>query len=241
MQLVIEFSCDKPVTLPIHYNHILQGFIYNTIDKKLADFLHEKGYGEGRNFKLFCFSNIIGKTHIKPESGKIIFGQKLSLVVSSPIDHFCESFANGLFKETILLGENLLEVASIKIDKQLINSNEARLETISPVTAYSTLMKADGSKYTCFFQPGEEDFRRIVEDNLRKKYKAFTGNEPPEGRITIKPLGPTRQHIVIYKGFVIKGYTGRLFINGPQELLQMAVDAGLGGKNSQGFGCVRIV
>jgi len=241
MHITIEFSCEKPVTLPFHYNHIVQGFIYNTIDERLADFLHEKGYGEGRNFKLFCFSNIIEKAHIKSESGRIIFGRKVSFVISSPVDYFCESFANGLFKRTLILGENILEVESIKIDRQQINSDIMHIETISPVTAYSTLVKADGRKYTCFFQPGEEDFRRIVEENLRKKYRAFTGREPSQELITIKTLGQTRQHIVLYKGFIIKGYTGRLLMSGPQELLQMALDAGLGGKNSQGFGCVRLV
>jgi len=241
MHITIEFSCEKPVTLPFHYNHIVQGFIYNTIDERLADFLHEKGYGEGRNFKLFCFSNIIEKAHIKSESGRIIFGRKVSFVISSPVDYFCESFANGLFKRTLILGENILEVESIKIDRQKINSDIMHIETISPVTAYSTLVKADGRKYTCFFQPGEEDFRRIVDENLRKKYRAFTGREPSQELITIKTLGQTRQHIVLYKGFIIKGYTGRLLMSGPQELLQMALDAGLGGKNSQGFGCVRLV
>lgn len=44
-----------------------------------------------------------------------------------------------------------------------------------------------------------------------------------------------------YKGFIVKSYSGRLFLEGPRSLLQMAVAAGLGSKNSQGFGCVKIV
>lgn len=240
MHIIIEFSCDKSIVLPIHYNHIIQGFIYKTIDEKLADFLHRKGYGEGRNFKLFCFSRLFGKADTKYNPGKIIFDSRISLEISSPIDEFCESFANGLFKKSLFLGDNFLEVASIKIDRQEINSENVCFKILSPVTAYSTLLKADSRKYTCYFQPGEEDFRRIVEENLRKKYRAFTGYEPPAGNISIKPLQQPRQHIIKYKDFIIKGYSGKLIIDGPRELLQMAADAGLGGKSSQGFGCVRV-
>lgn len=241
MHIILELSCEKPVILPIHYNHIIQGFVYNTIDEKLSEFLHDKGYGKGRVFKLFCFSNLSGKPDTKSISEKIIFNGRVMLEISSAVDEFCESFANGLFKKTIMLGSNYMDVSSIKIDRQHVNSTEVCFKTLSPVVAYSTLIKGDGRKFTCYFQPGEEDFRRIVEDNLRKKYKAFTGLDAPKGEFTVKPLEQPRLHIVKYKDFVIKGYTGRLKVSGPQELLQMAADAGLGSKSSQGFGCVRVV
>ena len=49
MHLIIEFTSQEPITLPLPYNHILQGFIYNTMDEELAEFLHEKGYGTVAN------------------------------------------------------------------------------------------------------------------------------------------------------------------------------------------------
>jgi len=50
-----------------------------------------------------------------------------------------------------------------------------------------------------------------------------------------------RRNIVKYKDFYVKGYTCRLELEGPRELLQLALDAGIGSKNSQGFGCVELV
>jgi len=240
MHLTIEFSSDKDIILPIHYNHLVQGFIYDTIDEKLAEFLHSKGYGEGRNFKLFCFSNIFGKAdnHSIPEH--LVFKNKITLEVCSPMTDFCDSFANGIFKKTIRLGSNILNVESIKVDNQYVVSENTVLAPLSPIVAYSTLLKPEGKKYTCYFQPGEEDFQRIVAENLRKKYKAYMGAEPPEDDIIIRPISTPKLHLVIYKGFVIKGYTCKLKIKGPKELIQIAVDAGLGSKNSQGFGCVRL-
>lgn len=240
MHLTIEFTSEKAIVLPIHYNHIIQGFIYDTIDEKLASFLHSKGYGEERVFKLFCFSNIFGKADRKSVPDHLVFNNKISLEISSPMSDFCESLANGIFKKTIRLGSNLLDVASIKIDNQLVDAESVTLVSLSPIVAYSTLLRPDSSKYTCYFQPGEEDFQRIVAENLRKKYRAYMNDEPPAKDVFIQPIQLPKMHIVNYKGFIIKGYTCKLRVEGPKELIQVAVDAGLGSKNSQGFGCVRI-
>jgi CRISPR-associated endoribonuclease Cas6 len=235
----IELIGKNEIRLPLHYNHLIQGFIYKTIDKELADFLHNNGYGQHRKFKLFCFSNLLGKPII--HGNHIIFNKHMHLEISSPNEKICESFANSILKKTVRLGENLLEVGSIQIDRQDVLDNKIIIQTLSPITAYSTLIRPSGSKYTCYFQPGEEDFSRIVVENLRKKHRAYTGLDSPEETVSIKPLTQPRLHIVKYKDFIIKGYTGKLSLEGPRSLLQMAVDAGLGSKNSQGFGCVELV
>jgi CRISPR-associated endoribonuclease Cas6 len=234
MHICIEMSGDKKLVLPIHYNHIVQAFIYKTIDKELADFLHNEGYGDGRKFRLFCFSNLSGKVKVDSGRGNIIFEPPVSLEVASPDNKFCESFANKILKKAVRLNSNSLEITSIKVDRQDVMKEEITINTLSPVTVYSTLKKPDDSKYTCYFS-------RIADENLRKKYRAFTGMEPPDRKVSFTPLNQPRLHIIIYKGFVIKGYTGKLRLKGPRELLQMAVDAGLGSKNSQGFGCVKLV
>ncbi|HEY8422638.1 MAG TPA: CRISPR-associated endoribonuclease Cas6 [Thermoclostridium sp.] len=241
MHISIEMIGQKDIILPIHYNHIIQGFIYNMIDKELSDFLHNKGYGDSRKFKLFCFSNIIGKAHIDEEKNNMVFKSPIKLVISSPDEYFCESFANTILKKDINLGANTLEIGRIEINRQRVLEDKIELQALSPITAYSTLLRPDGRKYTCFFQPGEEDFNRIVEENLRKKYYAFTGTEPPKDKVYFKLLTKPKLHIIKYKDFIIKGYTCKLIVEGPRQLLQMAVDAGLGSKNSQGFGCVEIM
>ncbi len=61
MQYTIKFKCSN-LKLPIHYNHILQGFIYkNIFDDNFREFLHEKGFEtDGKKFKLFTFSQLYG-------------------------------------------------------------------------------------------------------------------------------------------------------------------------------------
>jgi len=240
MHLRIEFINNDTVEFPIHYNHILQGFIYRTIDEKMALFLHNMGYGSARKFKLFTYSRLMGKYDNVSRQDRIVFSGNIFLELASPIDDFCESFANGLFKKCVNIGGNELEIAGITIERQRVTGNEAILETLSPVVAYSTLTKGDGSKYTCYFQPGEKEFERIAIENLRKKYEAISW-ERPEDELEIRCISKPRLSIVEYKGTIIKGYMARLKLSGSQRLIQTAVDTGLGSKNSMGFGCVRLL
>jgi len=44
-----------------------------------------------------------------------------------------------------------------------------------------------------------------------------------------------------FKGFIIKGWMGIYELHLPETYLSMALDAGLGAKNSQGFGMVEVI
>jgi len=55
---------------------------------------------------------------------------------------------------------------------------------------------------------------------------------------TIQPISNVNLNIVYYKDFLIKGYSGKYKIRGDKRLLELALDAGVGSKNSQGFGCI---
>nr|WP_269438125.1 CRISPR-associated endoribonuclease Cas6 [Phosphitispora fastidiosa] len=228
--------------IPLQYNHLVQAAVYNGIDPKLAAFLHEEGYQSGsRNFKLFAFSRLLGRFRIVKEKNTIIFSDSLTLVVSSPVEHFCQSIANGMLtKGTVRFGSSNLEVGQMVVQHHSVEGDRVVLRTLSPVVVYSTLLRPDGRKYTCYFQPGDPDYNSLVENNLRKKYQAFYGKEAPQGVAKIQRLGRGEMRLLNYKGTVIKGYTGKVVLTGPGELLQMAVDAGIGSKNSQGFGCVEL-
>ncbi|KGP75443.1 hypothetical protein JT05_10495 [Desulfosporosinus sp. Tol-M] len=64
-------------------------------------------------------------------------------------------------------------------------------------------------------------------------------NQPKD--MNIQMLNNPRMHILEYKGGIIKGYSGMMLLSGPPPLLQIALDAGLGSKNSQGCGCSEVV
>lgn len=242
-KIIFSPEDSHTLTLPIHYNHMVQAMIYNSLDDDIADFLHDKGFVyEKRTFKMFAFSRLMGKYHIDKNQGKITFAGPVSLVVTSPYSNFCNSLANGLFfRSSIRLGPVKMKVTDITLEKDFIEDKKIKISTLSPIVVYSTLFRSDGRKYTYYFEPWEKDFSEIMEKNLRKKYKAFHKVEPPAGKVTLMPLRQPKLSVINYKKTIIKGYTGTFILSGPASLLQIAVESGLGSKNSQGFGCIRLV
>lgn len=242
MQIKISFTSNEDIILPIHYNSILQAFIYNNIDDELANFLHSKGYTKnGRNFKLFTFSKILQRG--KPMGDYLNFGKRLAIVVSSPLEKFCKSIANNMLQnDNLHIGKNIIKAEQIQIYNYVIDKDEIVINTLSPIVAYSTFLRPDGSKYTCYFQAYESDFGRIVSENLVRKYNALNGTDLSfEKGIKIEAIGGTKMNFTYYKNFIIKGVSGKFRIQGHKDLLQLATDSGLGSKNSQGFGCIKIL
>ena len=78
MQLKVFLKLNTELTLPINYNHILQGIIYHSassVDSSHTKKLHDEGVAvenySSTKFKLFSFSKIIGKYKISEKN--IIF------------------------------------------------------------------------------------------------------------------------------------------------------------------------
>ncbi len=240
MRLNVELNATESIRLPVNYNYLVQSMIYNNMDREFAEFLHDQGYEVGkRKFKLFSFSRLLGQYKIM--GSEILFAPPVRLVISSPLKEFCQYLLNGLLSQgSIRLGQNEINVEKVSASSPEAQS-EIKVRLLSPVVAYSTFLKPEGGKYTCYFQPGEQEFNRLAEENLRKKYQAFYNQEPPAGDVRIKCLKSPRLHLIKYKSFVIKGYSGLLLLQGPQLLLQIALDAGLGSKNSMGFGLLEMM
>lgn len=240
MHLKINFKSDREVRLPIHYNRTVQGVIYNNISLELAEFLHNKGFGyEKRSFKMFTFSRLMGKSYMDREKKQIVFPEGFHFIVASPLDPFCVELGNILmFADSVNFNSNTVHVDKVEVFEPEVTENTVNFKVISPVVTYSTYLKPEGGKYTCYYQPGEKEFEQQLEANMRKKYISLYGKKPPSGKIKLLRHGRPRQNIVKYKGFIVKGYTCYLNMSGPRELLQLALDTGLGSKNCQGFGCV---
>jgi len=242
ISILLEYLKEN-ISLPLHYNYLLQGFIYEHISKNMADFLHNEGYKFGkRKFKLFTFSRLMGKFHINKQ--KITFSGPIHFHISSPIEEFIQEFAETLARAPqINLSENPLLVSSIEVHFKPKISDSVNIKMLSPLTIYSTLFLADGRKKTYYYSPFEKEFSGLTTKNILKKYNALYGKELPFSNFSIEPLKTGRQSekIIKYKGTVIKAWTGRYNLKGNPELISLAYDAGLGSKNPQGFGMFEIL
>jgi len=87
LKVIFKPHKDSPAVLPINYNHLIQGFIYDHLDEHLTTELYEEELNNlksRRRFKLFTFSRLIPLKKPKVEKGKILFSSPIVLIVASP-------------------------------------------------------------------------------------------------------------------------------------------------------------
>ncbi|HOK23765.1 MAG TPA: CRISPR-associated endoribonuclease Cas6 [Candidatus Hydrothermia bacterium] len=243
MRLGIVFKSENKVILPLSYNEIVQGFIYGNLSPTVAEHLHEEGFKDGkRSFRLFTFSRLLGNFTIQNDSFQI--KSPFKLIISSPHRDTLQNLAENLLKSPEAeLGNQKVTIESISAHFTPPLEGEAEIEMLSPVTVYSTLTRADGGKKTYYYNPKEEEFSVLIRENIIKKYKALYEKDPGGTEFHIEPLKVLKkdEKIITYKGFVIKGWMGTYKISGTPELLKIAYEAGIGAKNSQGFGCFEVI
>jgi len=238
----ICLSADGIVKLPKSYNHLLQAFFYRNMDPALSRFLHDIGFVYGkRRFKLFTFSKVIGRLLGKDKkSGLLFFEPQVSLYFASPLMDIVSSSAKTfLRRENLFIGKNKLSLESINIVKPQIEE-DITVRCLSPITVYRTPI--DGGNRFVYLSPWEEEFYKLLKANLMKKYTLVYGKEY-KYNLDIQPVRLSRKHRkkVVYKGTLIEAWEGYFRLKGNKEMLRLALEAGLGAKNSIGFGMIERV
>ncbi|MEO0255642.1 MAG: CRISPR-associated endoribonuclease Cas6 [candidate division WOR-3 bacterium] len=241
IKIILTNSKENNIRLPLHYNYLIQSFIYKNIGEELAKFLHDEGFEYGkRKFKMFVFSRIFSKEFyiFKKE---IIFDKEISFFLSSPLNEFISKFAENLLKNPEFeINRNFLTLKRIDVIQPIFPRKKEKIKMLSPLTCYSTLYKKE-SKKTYYYSPFEREFEILIKENLRKKFEAFF-KKSFEFDFKIRPLEVDKnsEKIINYKGTVIKGWLGTYEVESEPEIIKFAYDAGLGSKNSQGFGMFEI-
>lgn len=248
MQLILTLRSPKErFTLPLSYNHYLQGALYHLLSRDVADFLHNRGYAfEKRVFRFFSFSRLLGPYEVSKKEGRITFQGSVKLVIASPILSFLEGALNALVGTgTIRLGPEVLFIEVVETKPVEIDGDRVVVQTLSPVTVYSTLYSAEGKPHTIYHKPSESRFRELIEDNLRKKFiiareqlGMFADFPEEQYAFHVRPFRNMKKALVSYQNILIEAYSGRMELKGPADILKFAVEVSLGGKNAQGFGCI---
>ena len=244
MRIVIKLESDKGYfTLPVHYNHIVQGFIYRNLPEKTALKYHLGGYSLGKRiYKLFVFSRLFSN------SSKLL-GDTLHL--SSPVwfklgayhEDILEDLSLALLKkERLFLGKKPCRLSSIEVEMPIGGDGSFLVKAISPITVHRSFVE-DGKKKTYYFSPEEEGFKELVFDNLRRKAMALEMDPPSTEGCSLEPvkLSPGNLKIIKYKGYIIKGWLGLYKVTLPRPYFELAYLTGLGSRNSQGFGMIDVV
>lgn len=252
MRIVIKFEVEQGnLVLPIHYNHLIQGFIYRNINKVLADKYHDGGFVFGkRSYKLFVFSRLLSKK-VKIEDGLISFSSPILLKIGAMDSRLLESLALYLIKKgEVKLGDNTCRFSSIEVEAPINVNGAVLVKAISPISVRKTLYERSGKRKSYYFSPWEPEFSELILGNLKRKAKAFYGEgvELPEVEHSIiAPVKVSSGNLKIFiykkgsKDYVVKGWMGLYELRLPQFYFDLAYSAGLGEKNSLGFGMIEVV
>ncbi|MEW5323218.1 CRISPR-associated endoribonuclease Cas6 [Geobacillus thermoleovorans] len=245
MRLTVTMSGRQgPVSLPLHYQHLLQGLLYRSLkSERLAAFLHDRGFRHGkRSFKLFTFSRLFGPHQVDRVNKTIRFLDDFQWHIDTVLPELTQQLGQQLLlrKEVELYGHPV-EVKSVKMEKVELRQREIEIVMLSPLTVYSTYEMVDGKKKTQFFDPDDEVFPHLIELNFRHKYEAYYG-VPPAERLSIQPVRVHRRHrvVTLYKDMYITGWLGHYRLFSSPEQLMFLYHVGLGSRNSQGFGMFRL-
>lgn len=241
MRVEIYFDESHPLTVPIQYNHYMQAMIFSWIkNKEYSAFIHDKGYQtEDKKYKLFTFSRINGLYRLDRENGTITFSKDISVTISSMSDEFMGFLLNSVLLERheLHIGPANVIINHIELKETPVFEDTVFVHTLSPCTVYSTLE----NKKTRYYSPLEEEYNESVRQNLIRKYTAYYGKGPKDTEFKMTPIGRVKQAKVNYKNFHVIAYDYSMRMEGSEELKRVAYNAGLGAKNSQGFGCIEML
>jgi len=231
MRCLITLSPVKNFSSDVVYKHNIQGLIYNLLNKIEYSWLHES-----KHFKFFCFSDIF-------PSGDFIIGKEKHLIVSSPSSKFINDLYYSIRqKNEIRLGNNPLRITKVKKIKLKLKN---RFITGSPVVLYK-----DNKKNIYFSFKRDSDFNfflKRLKENAVKKFNAFYDDDYNLEEELFDKLQFNKEVVVKNrkrdKEFIVIGSMWKLLEkfsidHQDKKFYRFIMDAGLGEKNSFGFGFV---
>ena len=233
------------------YQYYLSAWIYKVIsnaDHDFANFLHTFGYTTGsKRFKLFCYSPFdFGRPVLWKEKALFeINTDQLFLYVSFHLAEAAEKFIIGLFNnQQVYVGDqfNGLDLVVRQVERLLepVLTNKMNYRAVSPVVISQ---KDDNGKYARYLAPTDNDYDNLLLHNLLNKYNSvpntaslpenlnfeFKLDSTPKSKlVTIKPYTPEQSKV--------RGFVYDFTLTCPVEIQRFILAAGIGEKNSTGFG-----
>ena len=240
MQLFVRHRLEEELVLPLNYHHILQAIIYSALssEKGMDCLLHDAGAGFGdRCYKLFTFSLLRGRYEIADR--KIVFRDEVSFEVRSPDILLIQCLAENFAARGIRYGDRRIGGVEVRLADETVEQDMLQIRMITPLCVYTTDRE---THRTHFYEPSETGFAQMVHDNFLRKYAACYGVMPDSG-VVIRPVRYTQRDkfVTKYQGFYVSGWYGTYLLCGERKYLDFLYQAGLGARNSQGFGMFRIL
>lgn len=252
--LTLQRINEQERIIPINYQYEVSAWIYRVIghgDPAFSAWLHEQGYADDKKqFRLFTFSNLIIPDRSIRGDRIVIGTDSIRIIVSFLPDEAITHFIQGLFRnQEFRLGDRQSQVSfrvtAVEGLPEPVFHNKMTFRAISPILVTQHI---PGEKYAHYLAPDHPDYTHLLFNNLKEKWKAFTGQMYPNhsGTEEISLMSPIRKKgILIKSGTLMEskliGYSFDFGTTGPADLIRLGYYTGFGEKNSMGFGCVESV
>lgn len=253
------FTEQQHALLTFNYQYPLSAAIYKVIqcaDSEFAHFLHNDGYTIGnKHFKLFTFSDI--QTPFDKRGDRMqLRGNGAELIVCFYMPQAAENFIRGLFMHQYLevadsKSKVTFVISSVESLAENVPANETvLLQPLSPVVAG----RKNARGHYDYRSPEDADFADCIIYNWLEKWGSVHDASDTDMAALRKAVAvqvhllkhPPQQRLITIKAGTpaetkVRGYTKfKMEVRAPEALLELALGAGLGLHNAQGFGCVGI-
>jgi CRISPR-associated endoribonuclease Cas6 len=240
MQLRLLLETHNPITIPWDYRSHLTRVIYGVLKEANPEYgrwLYDQGFRWGKRvYRLFVYSDL-NFTHWNPSPQGLADVRWMTWQVSSPDPRFVEAFQGGLDHkgEKLELFGTTVEVLDIVCIEAPEFGSGLVFRTISPIAVSVT--DPNRSRHPIYLRPDEPQFVENLERNLVTKWQAFHHREWNGGEFGIRVWNPKQKLVRVFDTDV-RAWHLHLQMWGNEGLIRFAYDAGLGIKNSQGFGMI---
>lgn len=230
------------LTLPLAHHAKVQGMIYALMGTSpdYSAFIHNQGYSVGgARFKLFTFSNLVGPHTVR--QGMITFPHKVSFALRTA-DPVFGQILHTLLRPGLVCTLNGQEITLSSVQQESIqldnNCQQVKIRMLSPITVYRSL--PDG--HTQPFNPLEEEFSQLVNQNYHSKWQSATGEAAGDDvELVALSVGRHDKLVTKIKGTYVTAWGGTYLLKGKPRAMEFLYHTGLGAKNSMGFGAFEII
>lgn len=264
MKLHLTLNQAQGSIIPINYQYPLASGIYKIIAQGNADyasFLHEHAYkkeGSLKAFKLFTFSDL--RSPFQIQGDRLLLCSKESIVdVCFHIPDAATHFVRGLFVDQVIeiadrKSKARFDIAQVEVvplwDEPLAarTSKQVLLRPLSPMV----IGRKNVRGYSDYLSPHDSDFIAGLIFSWKEKYATVYGSAQAEAdfaSLSVRVIGKenTRSRLITIKEgspeeTKVRGFLGfSLEVQALVEVLELALNAGIGMNCSMGFGCVGLV
>jgi len=168
---------------------------------------------------------------------------KLFITVSSYSKEIIDLLNQGLLKMKHLLIQNhKFSIQNLEIVESQISTDTIKVIPMAPVLSGKT---AEEQKFPFYFKWNSPEFMTTIEENIKSEYNTVFNTIPEEG-IKVKyddnylKFHQNISQIVVVGKRKQKAVWAPLYLSGSKELIQFALDMGIGLNRDQGYGMLDV-